>query len=436
MPTTVENIGPCRRRVQVNLNAEKVAAKRIEIVREFTKVATVPGFRAGKAPVSMLEKRYGSAIDKELQTKLIPEAVREAVKEHKLRVLGDVSIDQVRQPSGQGLSFVFEAEVAPDITLPDYKGIPVKKTIPVISDKQIEEVIEKIREQNADFADVQDRVVSSGDYVVVNFSGVANGKPLKELIPNTPQLCEANNLWLPVESKTFLPGFTDQLLGANIGEKRQVMIDLPDDFPVKEIAGAKLTYFVDVTGIKQKKLPDLDEAFAVKVGLKSLDDLRQAVRQQADQERDRTANEQVRSQIMEFLLTQTNFELPGSVLENETRSIVNDVVRENLGRGVSREEIESQRNEILGFATRSARERVKGSFILGAIAAAENIEATPSEINAEIGLLARASQQSPERVRAMLEKNDRMDALEERVIIAKTMDFLVAHAKIDEVHTS
>jgi trigger factor len=431
MPTTVESIGPCRKRVQVNVEPEKIATAHDEILREVRKVASIPGFRPGKAPDAMVQKKYGDHINEQVQQRVIPETFRAVLAEHKLRVIGQPQITKVDYTPGLSMSFEAELDTAPEFPLPVYKGISVSKKKSEVTPEDVDQTLEAMREQYAEFVDVEGRTLANGDYAVLSYTGTVDGKPIKEVAADAPQFGEVKDIWLPIQPDAFLPGFTDQLVGAAKGDKREVTVDIPADFAQKDLAGKKATYSVEISGIKGRQLPGLDDEFAKKAQAASLDELKENIRKMIELDKENSVKSDMRRQVMDWLLAQVTFDLPEGLVQQETRSILGDVVRQNVGRGATKEQLESQKDEILGFADKSARERLKGSFILGAIAAAEKIEATADDVNERVEMLARANRTTPDRLRAQLEKNDNLDAIEEQIVMSKTIDFLLANATVE-----
>ncbi|MBM3859020.1 MAG: trigger factor [Verrucomicrobia bacterium] len=431
MSVTIEIAGPCRRKLRIEISAERVAGTRAEMLREFRQVAALPGFRPGKAPEPMVEKRYAKEIDDEVRKKLIPESYREAVAEQKLQVVGMPQIEKVEYQPGQAMVYTATVDVAPEFSVPEYKGITVERKEITVSDEDVTKMLDAIREQQADFVDVEGRALKTGDFAVINYTGIADGKPIAELAPDNKALGTDEKFWILVESDSFLPGFCDQLLGAMPGEKRQVLINFAGDFPQKQLAGRKATYFVDVVAIKEKKLPELNDAFAKKNSAESVEQLKEEVRKGIANEREAEREAGLRNQLVEHLLKQTQFDLPDSLVAAETRSIVYEMVRENTMRGVSREELEQRKNDIYGFAAHNARERLRASFILDAIAEKEGISVAEDEVKARIAQLAQRNRTTPDRLKAQLVEHDQMGQIEDEIRVGKTLDFLMANAKVE-----
>ncbi|MGD1020642.1 MAG: trigger factor [Verrucomicrobiia bacterium] len=436
MAVTIENAAPCKKTLRVEIAAERVAGTRAEILQEFRKAASIPGFRPGKAPEPMVEKRYAGQIDEELRKRLIPESYREALHDQNLKVVGYPKIDGVEYQPGRSLVYTATVDTAPEFALPEYKGIAVKKKTIAVKEEDVDKSLNTLRDQQADFVDVQGRSLKTGDFAVVNYTGVADGKPIGELSPDAKGLGENKDFWLLISSDSFLPGFCDQLVGANAGEKRQVLIDFAKDFPQQPLAGKKATYFVDIVAIKEKKLPELSDEFAKKLGMDSLAKLKENVRKSLESEVEEQQESDARRQVIEHLLSRVEFELPESLVQQETRSIIYDVVRENSLRGATKEQLEEKKNEIFGFAAKSAQDRLRTSFILDAIAAAEKIKVEEAEVEERIRQMAQRSRTTPARLKAQLAEKGGLGEVEEQILVGKTLDFLVDNATVEVVTNS
>jgi len=412
------------------VDAERVAGARAEILHEFRRHASIPGFRPGKAPEPLVEKRYAEAIDEELRKRIIPDTYREVLAEKKLHVVGYPQVEGVEYKPGHALIYTAALDTAPEFKLPDYKGIAVNRKETPITDEEVNKAIDAVRDQQAEFVNVEGRAVRTNDFAVLNYSGIADGKPISEIAPEAKTLEEQRDFWLLINSGAFLPGFCDQLVGANPGEKRQVLVDFPSDFPQRALAGRKATYFVEVQAIKEKKLPELNDEFARKVGVESLAKLKEDVRTGLVAEHESQVRANLRKQIVDQLLGQVDFELPESLVAQETRSIIYDVVRENTVRGVTKEILEEKKDEIFGFAMQSAKERLRASFILGAIARTEGIKVAEQEVEERIGQLARRYRVTSAKLKAQLTERGGLDEIEEQLLVSKTLDFLLANAKV------
>src|SRR6185503_16955682 len=231
------------------------------VTKDFIKHAKMPGFRPGKAPESMVAKHFEKEIDEEVKRKLIGDTYRQGIKEQQLDVLGYPDIEEIQFSRGQALQFAATIEITPQFELPDYRGLPAKREPAIVHDEDVVKAIDGLRNQMATFNKVQ-RPIQEGDYVVVNYTGSHDGKPLTEVAPTARGLTENKNFWVEVKPTSFIPGFAQQLIGASAGEKRTVNVEFPADFDTGALAGKKATYEVEVVEVKEKALPELNDVFA------------------------------------------------------------------------------------------------------------------------------------------------------------------------------
>ncbi len=432
MNVTVENLAPCKKLVRVEIEAQKVDETFESITKEFQREASLPGFRPGKAPRDMVLRKYEKDIQKEVKRKLISDSYRKAVDEQKIDVLGYPDIEEIQFSRGQSLQFAATVETAPEFELPEYKGLPVKVEARQVTDEDMERALNTLREQQVSFKTL-DRPVQAGDIVVVNYKGTAEGKPISEIAPAAQGLTEKQNFWVEVQPNSFIPGFADQLIGAKAGDKRTVNVTFPADFVTPQLAGKAGTYEVDVVEVKEKTLPPLDEAFAKTYGAESLEKLREGVRKDLENELKFKQTKTTRNQIVRGLLDRVNFELPESAVAQETRNVVYDIVQENTKRGISRQIIEQQKEQIYSVATQGAKERVKVAFLLQKIAEKEDIKVSQEEIAARIQQLAAMYQIPAEKFAKDLQKRNGLIEIYDQIMNEKVVDFLQKSAVLEEV---
>ncbi|MDB6022363.1 MAG: Trigger factor [Pedosphaera sp.] len=432
MNVTIENLAPCKKLMRVELESKDVEAAFEAMIKDFTRQAALPGFRPGKAPKEMIAKRYEKDIQDEVKKKLIPDAYRKAIDEQKLEVVGYPDIEEIQFGRGQPLQFAATVETAPDFELPEYKGLPVKRETTTVTDADVERAINLLRERQTDFK-TADRPGQTGDIAVVNYTGTTDGKPLTEIATTARGLTEQKNFWIPLEPTSFIPGFGDQLIGAKAGDKRTVNVDFPADFVTPQLANLKGVYEVEVVEIKEKALPPLDEAFAKTYGAESLEKLREGVRADLENELNYKKNSSIRNQLMQQLQSRVSFELPESVVKQETRNVVFNIVQENQKRGISKEVIEGQKDQIYSAAEGSAKIRVKGNFLLQKIAEKEDIKVSQEEVALRIQNLAAMYQIPPEQFIKDLQKRNGIEEFYDQVAADKTLDFLQKNAQIEDV---
>jgi len=429
---TVENLAPCKKLVRVEVEATKVDETLDNVTRQFQREANLPGFRPGKAPRDMVVRKYAKDIEDEAKRKLISEAYKSALEEQKLDVLGYPDIEEIQFSRGQPLQFAATIETSPEFELPEYRGIPVKREARSVTDEDVEKALQVLRENQTNFKTVE-RPAQSGDIAVVNYTGTTDGKPITEIAPTAKGLTEQKSFWVEIGSTSFIPGFAEQIMGAKAGEKRTVNVDFPADFVTRELAGKKGVYEVEVGEVKEKVLPAVDEAFAKSYGAESLEKLRAGVRRDLENELSYKTKKSIRTQLVRSLLNRINFELPESAVANETRNVVYDIVQENTKRGISREAIEQQKEQIYSAATQGAKERVKVAFMLQKIAEKEDIKVSQEEISQRISFLAATYQIPAQKFLKDLQKRNGLIEIYDQLMNEKVLDLLQKEAKIEDV---
>jgi len=429
---SVENLAPCKKLVRVELEAQEVDQTFDSITKDFQKHASLPGFRPGKAPRDMVLRKYEKDITDEVKRKLISDSYRKAVNEKKLDVVGYPDIEEIQFGRGQILQFAATIETAPEFELPEYKGLPVKKEARKVTDEDVERAIDALRQQQLSFKTVE-RPAQTGDIAVVNYTGTTDCKPITDIAPTAKGLTEQKAFWVEMESKSFIPGFADQLLGAKAGDKRTVNVDFPADFVTKELQGKKGVYEVEVVEVKEKVLPTLDDPFAKSFGAENVQALRDGVRRDLENELAYSQTKSLRNQIIGSLLSRVNFDLPESAVEQETRNVVYDIVRENQKRGVSRELIEQEKDKIYSAAAQGAKERVKVAFLLQKIAEKESIKVSQEEVARRVQTLAAMYQIPPEKFIKDLQKRNGFVEIYDQLANDKVLELLQQNAKVEEV---
>lgn len=430
---TVEILAPCKKLMRVEVEPEKIEETFEEVTREFQRQARFPGFRPGKAPKEMVFKRFETEIQDKVKSKVITDSYRAAVAEQKIIPVVAPDVEEVQFTRGQPLHFVATVETAPEFDLPEYKGLRAQREIGGTTPADIERALNLFRERQKTFLTV-DRAVRRGDVAVVNYHGPCEGKPLTEMAPTAKGLTENKAFWIETEKDSFLPGFSGQLLGANAGEKRTVSIDFPADFMLAPLAGKKGVYEVEVVEVKEKLLPEMDQKFAESWGAKSLEALREGVRADLQNEWNQTQNRKIRQQVTQALLQSIQCDLPEAVVAAETRNLVYNIVSENQQRGVPKEALDAEKDNIYATANNMARDRIKAMFVFQKIAEKEGIRVEQTEILARLQTLAVEHKMPVEKLYQELDKNHRVEEVIHRPILHdKVINLLVQYAKIEDI---
>lgn len=435
MNVTVENLAPCKKLMRVEVEAQKVDETFESVTKDFRREANLPGFRPGKAPRDMVLRKYEKKILEETKRKLISEAYRKAVEEQKLDVVSHPDIEEIQFGRGLPLQFAATIETAPEFELPEYKGLPIKREMQSVTEADMERALDLLRERQVSFTKVE-RPVQSADIAVVNYTGTCEGKPITELAPAAKGLTEQKHFWVEVGANSFIPGFGDQLIGAKAGDKRTVTVDFPADFVTPQLAGKKGSYEVEVVEVKEKVLPALDEALAKAYGAESLEKLRAGVRSDLENELKFKQEKTLRSELVRALLGRINFDLPETAVARETRNVVYDLVQENTKRGIPRQAIEQQKEQIYSAATHNAKERLKVQFLLQKIAEKEDIKVSQEEIAQRVHHLAGMYQIPADKFLRDLQKRNGLIEVYDQIMNVKVIDFLQQNAKIEDVAPS
>ncbi len=432
MNVTIENLGPCKKLLRFDVAADAVDAAFDGVAREYQKQVSVPGFRPGKAPKDMVLKRHEKEIEEEAKRKLLGDSYRQALKEHKIDVVGYPDIEEIQFARGQAMQFAATIETAPEFELPSYRGLPAQRENRAVSEGDIDSAITLLADRVSNFNTVA-REATQGDMIVVNYTGTCEGQPLTTLAPTARGLTEQKNFWVEAKADSFIPGFALQLIGAKAGDKRTVNVDFPADFVTPQLAGKKGVYDVEVVEVKEKIVPAIDDAFAKTYGAESMAALREGVRRDLQNELNTKQARSVRAQVVNGLLSQIKIELPETLVAEETRNVVYQIVQENQQRGISEEAINSQKEEIYKASASTARERVKSSFVFSKIAGKEGIRVTPEEVNARIYTLAQQYQMAADKFAKELEKRNGINEIWTQLLNEKIIDFLQQNAKVEDV---
>jgi trigger factor len=426
MKVDVENQPQGLATLRIELPPEEVRKEWDSIANSYSRYARIPGYRAGKAPRQVIEKKFRKEIQDELTKKLVSKSYHEAIAEKSLRVVSLNDLGDVEFGEDRSMRFRATVVTAPEFDLPEYRNIPVQVPETAVAEAEIEAALERLRDQSADFTDVLDRELAMGDFAVIDFTGAIDGVPISEIVPEASKnLHGGKKFWLYLGPESFLPQFCEQIVGTKPGETRSVQVLFPADFPLPELAGRKADYAVTLNEIKQKVLPSLDDAFAAKLlPDKTLADLRHMIEHNLEHEKEHEVERAKEGQVVKFLHEHISFDLPASLLKNETRRALNELVHRNRERGVTDDLLKGKEKELIEGAGSLAAHRLKTNFILHRIAEREKIQVTREEVDNSIREQAARHNVSVDKMRKEFEENNRLDALAEEILLGKTLDFL------------
>lgn len=433
MNITVERQSGCEARLQVEFPADPVTEERKRIVQAFSRQARIPGFRPGKIPRTVIEKRFGEAITAELESRLIQKALQEAAEKEDLRIIdAKPPEDATHHPDGT-LTFTAVLTIAPDFELPNYKEITLQIPDRSVEDEDVEAELDNLRNRFADYEDVTDRTVQGGDFAIIDYSSQLDGKPLEEAVgQSVGYLAGGEDYWLKMEDDSILPGFSQALEGAAIGEEREFSLTVPEDFVIEELRGVDLAFHVTLKGIKEQTLPEMtDELAAQIVPDTTLKELGELIRGNLERQLNQQIEEFKVNQLLEKLTSGVEFDLPADLITAETQGQADEMVERGMSAGMSEEEIAERQQEIFSLASQRAQVNLRTDFILQRVAEAEEIQVTQEELANRVAALANQAKKPIKAYAKELQQSGRLRGLQHSLLLSKTIDFLLEQATVE-----
>lgn len=411
--------------LEITVSAEKLEEGIAKAYIKNAKKFNIPGFRKGKAPRKLIEKYYGEGIFYEdAINEVCPEAYEEAIKEHNLEPVDRPTIEIIEIESGKGIVFKAEVTVKPEVELGQYKGIEVEKKEYNVTDEDVENELEILRNRNARIIDVTDRPVKRGDIVTIDFKGFIDDKEFEG--------GSAENYKLEIGSGRFIPGFEEQLIGATIGNEVNVDVTFPEDYRSEELAGKPALFKVTVKEIKEKELLPLDDEFAKDVSeFDTLEELKADIKRKKLEEAERMAKNEYENDLIKKVVQNAKVDIPEVMIDNQIESMIRDFDYQLRFQGLDLDSYMKYMNisyeEMKQSYKEAAEDRVKTQLVMEAITKAENIEVTDEELEAEVEKTAKQYNQDVEKFRKSLRERD-IEYIREGLQLQKTIDFLVEHS--------
>jgi|TARA_B110000908_G_scaffold41636_1_gene50607 trigger factor len=437
MNITVEKKPECMATVKVKVPADKVASERQTIVNGYTKEAKIPGFRPGKAPTKVIEKRFEKQIKDELYSRLINAGCDDAIKQESLKV---ISVNVTGEPSFSDageLSFSADIILAPEFEVPEYLGIEIEAPSDEVTDAELDSSLTDLQQRFAEFNDVE-RGLSDGDFAVVDFTATTDGKPVAEVIGKPAGFLDGReDHWTKIEDDSFMPGFGSGLKGLKAGDKKELKLTMNDEFPLSDVRGVEIVFDVTVKEVKEQVLPELDDDFAAKLlPEKGIEELKNVIREQLSVEKKKSVADAKVNQVVEVLNGRVDFDIPLALLEQEAQGNAVNMIERARQQGMTEEMIIEQQNEISESANKQARLNLKTNFILQEIAIKENIEVSDQEVIQRISGMAQQENKPVKKYIKELQKANAIQNVRNSVLIGKTIDFVVDKANVKEITTT
>lgn len=387
---------------------------------------SLPGFRKGKAPRAMIEKMYGPEVfyDDAINA-MIPDAYDNAVDECGEDVVSQPEIDIVTIKKGE--PFVFTATVAlkPPVELGKYKGVTVPKVETEVTDEDVEKALQKERENNARNITVTDRAVKDGDMTVLDFEGFVDGVAFDG--------GKGENYPLTIGSGAFIPGFEEQLIGAEIDKEVEVKVTFPEDYQAAELASKDAVFKCTIKEIKEKELPELDDEFASEVSeFDTLAEFKEDIKKNLAESKAKEAKDEKEANVIEAIVKEAKMEIPEAMITTQQNQMLDEFAQRMSMQGLSMEQYcqftGATRDKLFESVRPQAEQRIKSRLVLEEIAKAENIEATDADVEEELKAMAEAYQMDIEKVKEMLPEKSLVE-IKKDIAVRKAAEFAVENAK-------
>ena len=387
---------------------------------------SVPGFRKGKVPRQMIEKMYGASIFYEdAANAIIPDAYEKAAEESGLEIVSQPKIDVTQLEKGKAFIFTAEVAIKPEVTLGEYKGIEVEKSVVEATEEEVLAELDKAREQNSRMVTVEDRAVEKDDQAIINYEGFVDGVAFEG--------GKDENHALTIGSGQFIPGFEEQLIGVKAGEEVDVNVTFPEEYHAPDLAGKEAVFKVTVNEIKKKELPELDDEFAEDVSdFDTLAEYKDDIKAKIIERKEKEAATEKENKIIDKIVENAKMEIPEAMIETQTRQIADDFAHRLEHQGLTLE----QYFQFTGLTAEKyiedmkpqAVKRIETRLVLEAIAKAEDIQVSDEEIETELSNMAAAYQMEVDQIKEFMGENEKKQ-MKQDIAVQKAVDLVVKEAK-------
>lgn len=417
-----EGLNPCLREIAIEIPVDVVAQETESVMRKYQKLARLPGFRKGKVPASVIRQRFADEVRSDLIEELVPRFFRQEAEKQHLDPVSQPRVTDIEFKEGEPLRFKATFEVMPPIAVSGYDELRAEHQDTSVSEDEVEEELNHLREQRAKYIEVQGTTLAEGDFAEVSFTGMPAEEGAKPIT--------VDDVLVEIGGKNTVREFSENLRGCSPGDERRFDVQYPQDFSEERLAGKTVTYNVKVKAIKQKELPPLDDDLAKAAGdFKSVAELRQRIREELERQKKLRAEHEAKDKLIEQLVERNNFPVPEALVERQVDVRLERGLRALAAQGLRAEDMKKMDLPRLRAGQRDAAVReVRASLLLEKIADAEKLEVSDQEVNQEIDSLARQMQQTPESVRARLTRDGALDRIRNRIRNEKALDFLYSRS--------
>jgi len=433
MKTEVKEISATQREIHIEIDPAVLKAAYGTVSQKYARGANVPGFRKGFAPLDVVRMRFKEEIKSEVLQQVIPATVSEAIQSNKLHPLTEPQlhiegIENVKVNGSEPIKIHAHIEVMPEIPMPDYKGLEITRRPKPVDDSEIEDLIAHKLNEEAALIPVEGRASEIGDTVIVDLEGTfaddQTGDPVK-----------ADDLEVKLGDEVIEKAFTENLVGVTADEEKEFTVFYPAEFSAEALAGKTVHYKAKIKSVGKMETPELNDEWAksLEEGFKSLKDLRKKLREDLEKFASADADARVRNNALAKLIEQNEFEVPNALIENQARNLLNNFAQDLQQRGVDMNTIQSDFVQMAFNQMKTQAERdVRGAMLLEKIGDAEKVEVTEADVDEEIGKMAEYYRTTPEEVKESLAKQGGTGAIENNLRTRKSIEALVAHAKVSD----
>lgn len=415
-----ETLTDTKREIEVSVPADEVSRETEALIEKYRKLARIPGFRRGHVPASIVRQRFSQEIQNDVVDALVPKYFRKETERQNLVPVSQPRVTDLHVHEGEGLHFKASFEVMPEIKVAGYKELRAEHPEVFVTDPEVDDSLNALREQKATFSPVEGRAIADGDYAQASLDGTprendADTKPV-----------HMDDVLVEIGGKNTMPEFTENLRGANPGDECTFDVHYPDDFSDERLRGKTFSYKVKVNAIKQKSLPELNDDFAKELGdFSTIAEVRQKIREGMEHERKHNAERESKDKLLAELIKRNEFEVPEALVERQVDVRLDRGLRALASQGMSSEHMKKLDFGRLRAGQREqAVQEVKASLLLEKVADAENIVVGDEEIDREVEALAKQTNQAPDDIRTRLTRDGALDRIRNRIRNEKALDFL------------
>ncbi len=422
MKVEVENLGPCKRVLKVEIPKEVVDAAFKERYNKLKREVTIPGFRPGKAPVSILRARFGDYVKADVMEKLFKEYYQKALEEAGVTPALEPDFQDVEFDEGKPFTFKVVMEIHPEFELKEYEGIEIEKKRYIITDEEVEKFINRLREDMADYQDKGEEPAEMGDLVVIDYEAFDGDTPIEG--------GKVEGATYVLGSGETVEGFDDQVVGKKAGDEFEVKVKFPEDHFNKNLAGKEVVFKCKLKSVKRRVVPELNEEFAKKFDVETVEALREKAKAQLEEEFEKRAKAEALSQLAEKIVEGYDFPLPETMVENELKKRIEQYEMDLRIKGVEpdQEELEKKKEELKDAVEKDLRLM----YVLKKIAEKEGLEVTRGDVEEKLEDMSKRTNIPSDQLVGLLQQTGRLQVMIEDILTQKTLEFLYEKAKVIE----